>query len=136
MGLVILTFFAGLSWRDIPLVALGVVVGVTVFVSASVAFAAMAFWAKGARSFARDLTDFMLLFSTYPGSIFSGWTKVIAYTLLPAGFVVLAPVELIRHPSWQGAGVVVAGAAAYAALALGVFHLGLRRYRRGDTPQI
>lgn len=136
MGLVILTFFAGLSWRDIPLVALGVVVGVTVFVSASVAFAAMAFWAKGARSFARDLTDFMLLFSTYPGSIFSGWTKVIAYTLLPAGFVVLAPVELIRHPSWQGAGAVVAGAGVYAALALGVFHLGLRRYRRGDTPQI
>ncbi|MFO1014548.1 MAG: ABC-2 family transporter protein [Caulobacteraceae bacterium] len=136
MGLVILAFFAGLSWRDIPLVVLGVVVGVTVYVSAAVSFAAMAFWAKGARSFARDLTDFMLLFSTYPGSIFSGWTKVIAYTLLPAGFVVLAPVELLRHPSWPAAGITLAGAVIYASLALAAFQLGLRRYRKGDTPQI
>ncbi len=39
----------------------------------------------------------MLLFSSYPGSIYSGATKIAAYTLLPAGFVVLAPG---RVPAW------------------------------------
>jgi hypothetical protein len=53
--------------------------------------------------------------------------------VLPAGFVAMAPVELVRAPSWQSAGIAVAGAALYAALALGVFELGLRRYRRGAT---
>ena len=50
----------------------------------------------GARSFARDLTDFMLLFSSYPGSIYSGATKLIAYSLLPAGFIVLVQDQDVR----------------------------------------
>jgi ABC-2 type transport system permease protein len=97
-------------------------------------FASIAFWASGARSLARDLTDFMLLFSSYPGSVYSGPTKLIAYTILPAGFVVLAPVEFLRAPTPGHLAIAVAGAAGYAAVALCVFHLGLRRYQRGGTP--
>lgn len=130
MAWVILFGFAELSWSDAPLVAVGIVAGVVVYGSAAVAFACLAFWASGARSFARDLTDFMLLFCTYPGSIYSGWTKVIAYTILPAGFVVLAPVELLRSPSWQALAMVIAGAALWAAIAGLLFNAGLRRYRR------
>lgn len=129
-GFVILIGFANVSWRDTPLVAVGVLAGTAVYVSAATTFACLAFWASGARSFARDLTDFMLLFSTYPGSIFSGWTKVIAYTILPAGFVVLAPVSLLRHPSWQALALVIAGAAVYVSVAATLFSIGLARYRR------
>jgi ABC-2 type transport system permease protein len=132
-GLFILAAFASLHVRDIPLVLLGLAGGLTVYVSAATAFAAMAFWAVGARSFARDLTDFMLLFSSYPGSIFQGMTKVIAYTLLPAGFVVMAPVTLLRHPGPTAFAVVIVAAVGYAAMAAGLFHLGLGRYRRGAT---
>jgi ABC-2 type transport system permease protein len=130
MSLVILMFFARLSWSHVPLAVLAVLAGTVVYVSAAVSFACLAFWAAGARSFARDLTDFMLLFSSYPSPIFTGWAKVIAYTLLPAGFVVMAPVELLRTPSWLALAVVIAGAAGYAALAGVLFRLGLARYRR------
>ena len=94
-------------------------------------FASLAFWAAGARSLSRDLMDFTLLVSTYPASIYSGWTKLVAFTILPAGFVAMAPVALVRQPSWQAAGIALGGAAIYAALAAVVFHLGLARYRRG-----
>jgi ABC-2 type transport system permease protein len=107
---------------------------VTVYLAASLSFATLAFWAVGARSFARDLTDFTLLFSSYPGSIYGGAVKLIAFTVLPAAFVVLAPVRLIRAPGWETAGVVALSAAAYAGLAVGLFQLGLRRYRRGASP--
>ena len=130
MSVVILTCFTRLTWSQAPLVLLAVVAGTVVYVSASVCFASLAFWASGARSLARDLTDFMLLFSSYPAPIFAGWSKVIAYTLLPAGFVVMAPVEMLRSPGWGAVAVVVAGAAVYAALAAGLFGLGLARYRR------
>jgi ABC-type uncharacterized transport system permease subunit len=73
----------------------------------------------------------MLLFSSYPGSIYTGTTKIIAYTVLPAGFVVMAPVAMLRHPSVETVAVVVGAAALYGALALAAFHTGLRRYRRG-----
>src|SRR5258705_7689489 len=90
-GAVILIGFADVTPARIPLILLGVAAASVIYVSAAVIFASMAFWIAGARSFARDLTDFTLLFSSYPGSIYSGATKVIAYTVLPAGFIVLAP---------------------------------------------
>jgi len=133
-GPLIMISFGGLSIGSLPAVLTGIAAATVIYVSAAVTFASMAFWIAGARSFARDLTDFTLLFSTYPGSIYSGMTKVIAYTVLPAGFIVLAPVRLLREPGWETLAVVIGSSAAYAAIAAGVFALGLRRYRRGAAP--
>lgn len=130
VGLVMLIVVAGLDPRAAPLAVFAVAAGVVVYLSAGVAFASLAFWIAGARTFARDLTDFTLLFCTYPGSIYGGLMKVAAFTILPAGFVTLAPVELIRAPSLAGAATVAGAALGYVGLAVGLFHLGLRRYRR------
>jgi len=133
-AIVILMAFAGLGWRDLPWLAAGWLSGLVVYIAAAVTFASLAFWISGARSLARDMTEFVILVSTYPGSIYSGASKLIAYTLLPAGFVVLTPVRLLRHPSLGTLAVVIAAAMIYGAIAAGVFHLGLKRYRRGATP--
>jgi len=135
-GLIVLAAFADLGWRDLPLLAIGVAVGLAVYVSASVTFAAMAFWAAGARSFARDLTDFTILFSSNPPSIYHGAAKLVAFTLLPAGFVVVTPVGLIRHPSVAAFALSLGAAGLYTGLAAAAFHLGLRRYRRGQSPTL
>jgi ABC-2 type transport system permease protein len=133
-GVAMLATLSGLDATHLPLSVLAIALGLTVYVSAGVTFACLAFWVSGARSFSRDLTDFVLLMSSYPGSVYTGAAKLIAYTILPAGFVVLAPVDLIRTPSLAHLGIAVAAAAGYAAVALFVFHLGLRRYQRGGTP--
>ena len=130
----VLAVFAKLEIADIPVLLLAIAAGTTVWISAAISFASLAFWAVGARSFARDLTDFTLLFSSYPGSISQGAVKAIAFTILPAGFVVMAPMGLVRHPGWGALAVVLAGAAVYALIAVGVFNLGLARYRRGAAP--
>jgi len=104
------------------------------WLSTGVIFASIAFWFAGGRTLARDLMDFTLMVSMYPASIYSGWVKIVAFTVLPAGFVSMAPVGLVRAPSWAAAAFAVGGAAAYAAAALTLFHLGLRRYRRGSAP--
>ena len=133
-ALVILVAFANLSWGDLPWLVVGWASGLVVYLAAAIVFASAAFWLAGARSLARDLTEFVILASSYPGSVFSGASKLIVYTVLPAGFVVLTPVRLLRHPSSTVLAIAVASAAAYAALAALVFHAGLARYRRGATP--
>ena len=133
-GSATLATLAGLDAARLPLTMLAVALGVAVYVSAAVTFASLAFWIAGARSFARDLTEFLLLFSTFPGSIYSGATRLIAFTVLPAGFVVLAPVEFVREPTPAHLAVAVASAIGYAGLAALVFGIGLRRYQRGETP--
>jgi ABC-type uncharacterized transport system permease subunit len=71
------------------------------------------------------------LFSSFPGSIYSGATRLIAFTVLPAGFVVLAPVDFVREPTPAHLAIAAAAAMGYAALAMLVFDIGLRRYQRG-----
>jgi ABC-2 type transport system permease protein len=133
-GSATLATLAGLDAARLPLTMLAVALGVAVYVSAAVTFASLGFWIAGARSFARDLTEFLLLFSTFPGSIYSGATRLIAFTMLPAGFVVLAPVAFVREPTPAHLAVAVASAIGYAGLAALVFGIGLRRYQRGETP--
>ena len=135
-GLVLLAAFARLRAADLPWLVLALACALVVFVSTSVLFACLAFWVGGARSLARDLTDFLISFSGYPGSIYSGTTKLLVYTVFPAGFVVLEPVALLRRPGLPLALEIVATAAAYAGLALLAFHVGLRRYRQGGTPRL
>jgi ABC-2 type transport system permease protein len=132
-GAAMLATLGGLNAGCLPLAILGVLFGVIVYVSAGVTFASLAFWVAGARSFARDLTDFLLLLCSYPGSIYSGAAKFVAYTVLPAGFVVLAPVRLLRDPTFANLLVAMAAAVAYASLAAVAFQVGLRRYKRGET---
>jgi ABC-2 type transport system permease protein len=133
-GVAILIFSARLDFGDWALSIIAILIGMTAWLSTAVTFASMAFWFSGGRSLSRDLMDFTLMVSTYPASIYSGWVKIVAFTVLPAGFVAMAPVGLVRNPSWSALAFAVGGAAVYAALALTVFHLGLRRYRRGATP--
>ncbi|MBV9331166.1 MAG: ABC-2 family transporter protein [Alphaproteobacteria bacterium] len=131
VGLVLLFTYADIGIARLPLAMFAILCGLTVYVSSAVLYASLAFWFAGARSFARDLTDFMLLFSSYPGSIYTGATKLVAYTILPAGFVVLTPVSLIRQVEVRVALLAAAAALTYFLLALTAFYGGLGRYRRG-----
>lgn len=133
-GLVLLILAAGLSPADAPWLAVVLATGVVVYAAMGVAFASLAFWLRGARSFSRDLVDFALLFCSYPGAIFTGPLKLVVFTVFPAGFIVFVPVSFLRAPSLSQGLVLIAAAAGYAALAAGLFHLGLRRYRQGDAP--
>jgi ABC-2 type transport system permease protein len=133
VGPILLATAANLTPAELPAAFVGFVCGLAVYVSSSIAYASLAFWFAGARSFARDLTDFMLLFSSYPGSIYTGATKFVAYTILPAGFVVLTPVRYLRDPDLATFAILLGSAIGYLALALIFFHLGLARYRRGHV---
>ena len=73
----------------------------------------------------------LLLTSAYPVDIFTGATKVLLYTVVPAGFMTAAPSRLVDEFD----PLLAAGTAAIAAAAmlLGVvtFNRGLRRYTSG-----
>jgi ABC-2 type transport system permease protein len=133
VGAILLVTVAKLALFQLPIAAVAFACGTIVYLSSSIAYASMAFWFSGARSFARDLTDFMLLFSSYPGSIYTGASKFVAYTILPAGFVVLTPVSFLRAPSVTSLTALLASAFCYLAIALILFHAGLARYRRGQV---
>ncbi len=75
----------------------------------------------------------ILVFSSYPVDIFSGVFRVLLYTAVPAGFVTAVPAALIDEFAIVPAVSLVGVAVIFAASAITVFDLGLRRYTSGAT---
>lgn len=74
----------------------------------------------------------MITFSTYPGILFKGAVKLLLFTLIPAGFITLLPIEALRAMSLVDAALALAGSLAVLAVGAGVFYHGVRRYESGN----
>ena len=105
----------------------GSVAAAVVLASFLVLIGSLAFFTR--RSEAGDLGfQAIILLASYPVDMFSGVTKVLLYTAVPAAFVSAVPARLVeRFDPWQAAGF-LAVAAALALSAAGAFGLGLRHY--------
>ena len=75
----------------------------------------------------------IVMFASYPVDIFTGATKVLLYTAIPAGFVSAVPARVVEDPSLGLLGGLTAVAAGLAAGAWATFTLGLRRYTSGSV---
>lgn len=70
----------------------------------------------------------IILLSSYPVDIFTGATKVLLYTAIPAAFVAAVPARLINDFTAADALALLGVAAVFATAAWALFTLGLRRY--------
>ena len=103
-----------------------------VFTSFTVLAHSLSFWLGLSTGLANQLTEALLSFSLYPEGIFSAATRLVLYTLIPAGFVSYLPVRLLQRFSWPQLGLLILFALGLAALARFVFYRGLKRYESGN----
>lgn len=75
----------------------------------------------------------MLLLAAYPADIFTGSTKALLYTAIPAAFVAGVPATLIDSFDATTAAVMLAVALGFAIAGWATFTLGLRRYTSGSA---
>jgi ABC-2 type transport system permease protein len=73
----------------------------------------------------------MILLGSYPAEIFTGGTRFVLYTVVPAAFVASVPARLIDGFDPQLAGAAVLAATVFVALGILTFRAGLRRYTSG-----
>ena len=73
----------------------------------------------------------MLLFSAYPAEVFTGTTRILMYTAIPAAFVAAVPARLLQEPSLGFAAALLAAGVICSLLAYAAFTAGLRRYTSG-----
>ena len=112
--------------------SIGILCGATVFTATTIVLHSLAFWLGNTGTLSQQASEFLVLFSAYPKTIFSGALKVALFTIIPAGFIAYLPVDLIRAPNATLLATVVVSAVVYAALAGWVFDRGLRRYESGN----
>jgi ABC-2 type transport system permease protein len=75
----------------------------------------------------------ILVLASYPIDLFGGATKLLLFTVVPAAFVTGLPASLMRSFDPAVAIATASASLLLAALAIGTFRLGLRRYASGSA---
>jgi len=110
----------------------GMVCGGVVLLATTVMIHCSAFWLSNIEDLSRAASEFIVLFSAYPKTIYSGALQVVLFTIIPAGFISFLPVDTLRMPGFGVIALVIGGAALYSGLAVALFRAGLRRYESGN----
>ncbi len=90
------------------------------------------FFLGNTEGLAQQLLGTLVTFSTYPMNIFSGVVRLLLFTLVPAGFISFVPLQVLHQFAWPLLGSMVGFTLLIVLVAVGVFHLGLRRYESGN----
>jgi ABC-2 type transport system permease protein len=120
------------SLSTLPLVGLLLFSSSVIFLGSAIIIHSLAFWVTSMESLSRQLMEFLIVFSVYPQSAFTGPIKWMLFSIIPAGFIGYLPVQILREFSWMKLCAVVASASFYFGLALLTFHSGLKRYESGN----
>ena len=103
-----------------------------IFASFVIILGSTAFFLGNTDGLTQQLLGALITFSTYPMNIFSGTVRLLLFTIIPAGFISFVPLQLLKQFTWLLLGGMVGFTALIAAVAVGIFSLGLHRYESGN----
>lgn len=113
--------------------------GLTCFLSAlilvgfAVVAGSLAFYMGNAHHASQQMLNAILTFSLYPHMLFSGATRFLLLTLLPATFVGAIPVEIIKTRNVVTLIWLLLAVTVVSIIASAIFYLALRRYESGSA---
>jgi ABC-2 type transport system permease protein len=131
-GLLLMGLSGLVDFWTLPLALIAITASAATFTASGILLHSLAFWLGPVEGLVRQLWEFLLTFSMYPRTLFTGTLKILLFTVIPAGFIGFLPAELLQSFSIAGLLSVLAGASGYMLLALWVFARGLRRYESGN----
>lgn len=104
-----------------------------IFMAYGIMAGSLAFYMGNAQNASQQMWNAMITFALYPNSLFSGVSRLLLYTLIPAGFVGSIPVQIIQERSPMLLLILLVAALILWGAAAAVFYLGLRRYESGSA---
>ncbi len=130
LGIILAGFFLRLEqW---PLFLLLVVFAAVIITSYNVISGSLAFIFGHVEETSKTLNMSLISFGSYPLDIYTGVTKFILLTLIPAGFVSSIPAQILKTFSWEWMLLLAGVSVIFLVIAIVVFKLGLKRYESGN----
>ena len=127
-GLFLIAAFAHLDATGLVMAAWVTVTIAGLFVAVAIFFQSLAFFTAAGPALAEELFNMILCLGTVPQNLQGMVGKFILFTILPAGFMTIVPVEILRHHSPLLLLGLTTAVTAYLVIAVAMFHAGLRRY--------
>ncbi len=132
-GLITYLFTGRFTLAEIALWLTASLIAAVIFIMAFTLFHSLTFWLGNASGLADQAMNAMLTFAMYPSDIFQGAIRFMMFTLLPAAFVGVVPLNVVRGLDLNGLLILIAAAIAITAISSRVFYIGLRRYESGSA---
>jgi ABC-2 type transport system permease protein len=133
-SVVFLIISGHLTFFTIPLVLLFILTACMIITSFSIIMGSLAFWITDSHSLSKQIFEFLLTFSNYPKSIYTGVINFFLLSVIPSGFIGFMPVEVIKNFSIDILMYILFFSFFYSYLAKQVFYTGLRFYSSGNKP--
>ena len=132
-GLVVFALAGRFLAIEVGLFLLVCVITAVIFVGYAVITGSLAFYMGNAQYVSQQASNAIVTFAMYPNSLFTGASRMVLYTLLPAAFVGAVPVEIIQGHNGVLLLLLIGVAMLIWLVALTVFYYGLRRYESGSA---
>ncbi|MBN1667845.1 MAG: ABC-2 family transporter protein [Anaerolineales bacterium] len=115
---------------------LAILFAAAVFLSFLILVQSLAFWVGASTNLVGIAVNAILTFAIYPITLFDAAARLVLFTLIPAALIGALPASFVRLFTWEVLAQLSLGALVLLALAILVFHLGLRRYESGSAIQV
>ena len=132
-GVVTYLFTGRFTLPEIGLWLASSLLAAIVFVMAFTFFHTLTFWLGNASGLAEQAMNAMLTFAMYPADIFQGAVRFIMFTIVPAAFVGLMPLDVVRRLDVNGLALLALAAMTVTLVSSTMFYVGLRRYESGSA---
>lgn len=131
-GIVLFLFTQELSFVTISIFIVTAILASISVAAVNLIYQSLTFILGKAEEIARIGLEGILIFSTYPGSLFEGAIKIALMTVVPVYWISYLPAEIIQQPSIKGLLLLISADILIVLLSLSIFFFGLRRYESGN----
>lgn len=122
-----------LNPHDIPLFVLFIITGSTIMLSFAILTGVLTFWFGNSEKLSASLWEGTISMTSYPTSIFDNTTRLILFTILPAGLIGGLPIETIKNFNLESTILIIVMSIIIFLAAVFFFYLGLKRYESGNN---
>lgn len=120
------------SWENFVLITILSVYAFLITYGFILIFASLSLFFKNMDRPAHSAVISFTIVQSQPASIFSGWYKVMIFTIIPVGFTTLLPVRMIQNFNWTDFLYINLGALFFLVTAIWLFNKGLKNYSSGN----
>lgn len=108
--------------------------GAIFYTSTSIILRSISVWVGDTELIAKKYSDSLLTtFSIYPEQLFSGFLKVLLYTVIPVGYMAYMPINVVVKFNIIDVLYIVAAGVVYITIAVLVFNKAMKSYESGNT---
>jgi len=116
------------SYPHFLLIPFFILIGTLLLTSIRLTINSLIFWIPSIEEISEKYIDAFFMMSSYPSNIYSGFIRLLTFTLFPVAFITFLPVEILRTFSLDYCLYYILGTLFFLTLAFTSFYLGLRRY--------